>query len=277
MKNFSRFVLILAAIGLMAFGFYNKTTQKTEIVKLQDGLKKQKTSTSSTVDKLLGSKKLTKRKYNPNAPFSFFIRGTYSLFTTKEKLKEVKTIDEIIPNYPTGWISDYIEVEISSSRGNKTIKSKDNKLTAEQIKLLENAQISDKLQFEVKYQALNSINNKIEDHQMEPIEITIVPETEAEYSGGVVQLVDYFENNYLDKLEDLGMDMENQQITILFTINETGMVEDIVFDRPSEKEEINTFLKDAVLKMGRWTPAKDATGKTVKQQFELTVGNLMGC
>ena len=66
------------------------------------------------------------------------------------------------------------------------------------------------------------------------------------------------------------------QSTIYFVINEAGKVENTLLTQSSGDTEIDEILLQLLSKMPKWTPAKNAEGKTVKQKFALKIG-MYGC
>ena len=67
-----------------------------------------------------------------------------------------------------------------------------------------------------------------------------------------------------------------QSAAAVFTINETGKVEDVSVTKSTGVVSLDKAILELLYKMPKWLAAEDENGNTVKQQFELVIGNT-GC
>ena len=104
----------------------------------------------------------------------------------------------------------------------------------------------------------------------------MVPETEAQYLGGYQLLKQYLKENAIDKISETNA-KQLQLATVRFTINEEGQIIDAQIFKTSEDEKIDKLLLEAINKMPKWKPAENFNGIKVKQKFEFSVGNIVGC
>lgn len=220
---------------------------------------------------LIASSDSTKQNSNTNQPLYFFIHGSHNQPITKDKLVAAKTLGDFRPHYPTNWIEEYIEVEISViQKGEEIItKSQNDTLTVEQIKLINSLKLEDDINIAVKYKSINAVTNKLENRQID-ISYTVVPMVKAEYIGGYDELIKYLEENSFPKVSN----NQIQEISIFFNVNENGEIKNIELARSSGNTEIDDLLIHLLSEMPKWKPAKNANEIAVSQQFELNLG---GC
>ncbi|MDW7692998.1 TonB family protein [Flammeovirgaceae bacterium SG7u.111] len=210
----------------------------------------------------------------PNEPgekvFSYQVQGRYARAITKAVLKDAKSLKDIIPYYPSSWISNYQSVVISTSRGGKDIAatSLNEVLSVEQIALLQSLGLEDDLQIKVNYKNKNEITGELRDQLME-VAMTVVPEKEAEFASGYDQMINYLKENSKDKIS-VKM-LENLQTTfVLFTVNEQGNTEGVHLSESTGDAEIDKALVELVEQMPKWKPAENSKGVKVKQKFQFT-------
>jgi len=211
--------------------------------------------------------------------FGYDVRVTYKKPVKKEMLAEAKTMRDINPGYPDSWIaaSDYISAEILTTSNGKTVKSvgQNNILSREQRDLLRQVDLGSDIAVEVKYKAKNVVTEKIEINTMK-FTVTLVPEIEAEYPGGYDEMKKYLKEHAIDKISEADAKKIDQAV-VSFTIDEEGKSANVELSKSSEDEKIDKVLLETIRNMPRWKPAKNANCLQVKQRFEFTVGNKVGC
>ena len=206
----------------------------------------------------------TKTNNDIFSELNFTVRGNYTRPVIKDKLLKANTLADIIPYYPVNWITHYESVELTVTSNGKVIKAKstNDTLNATQIKILKTAELSSEIGVIVKYKAANSVTGKMEDLVMN-IMMTVIPEVEAEYAGGRIQIRKYLKESVIDKIYST----EVEPSIISFSVDEEGNAINARVTKSSGNKKTDTLLIDAIKKMPKWKPAQNSTGKKVKQDF----------
>ena len=203
----------------------------------------------------------------------------------KEKLNEAKLMFDIIPNFPQNYYSkliDYVSVEISACNGGKTLTaiSKNEVLTPEQKNILNNTDFGTDINVNIKFSYKNPANDAYGGggriKEIKPLGVTVVPETEAEFSGGNNSAVQYFRNILITNNSDSATIQKINFTTLNITVNEEGEISNAKIFRSSGDAKIDNLFLEAARNMPRWKPAKDAKGTKVKQDFKISLKNT-GC
>jgi TonB family protein len=196
--------------------------------------------------------------------------------TSKTKLAAAKLMSDLMKEYPSSWLSDYVSTEISvvSNGETKIAKGIDGTLSKAQKLLLKAADFDTKIAINIKYEQENAATRKIETHNLDYL-IAVVPDIEASYSGGREALKQYLKKNVLDRISDADLKELNRG-SIEFTINKKGQVEATQLIKKTGKPAVDQLLLKAIDGMPQWEPAKTGKGIPVKQQFEFEVGNSYG-
>ena len=198
----------------------------------------------------------------------------------KEKLKKATTLLDLNRHYKSTWVRTYLSVEVAASyQGDlKTIISENDTLSQEQKELLNRADEGSNIAVKVRYLPENTL--KQNDSKEIKFKFTVEPESEAAYVGGEQKLRQYLKENAIDEIPEGSF--QNYDLAIIkFMINEEGAVVDAhIFEplhRQSKDEKIDKFLLETICNMPKWQPAAYTSGKKVKQEFALTVGNHKSC
>lgn len=209
---------------------------------------------------------------DPAQDLYFEVRGTYTNRIEKEKLHAAKTMIDINPGYATSWITDYISAEIIAICSGKVKRavSANGFLTSEQRTILNAADMGSDITIDVKYRYKNSVTGNMDMRGM-MFTVTVVPETQAEFSGGYEQMKTYLKEEAINKISKA--DYNKVQATVKFTVNEEGVITVAKISKTSGNQETDKLLVDAIYKMPKWIPASDAKGIKVKQEFVFSVGN----
>jgi TonB family protein len=207
---------------------------------------------------------------------SYAVHSTYSHPVEKEKLNGAKSMSDIIPDYPASWMTDYISAEILTTINGKAAKamSTNDMLTAEQINILHTVDLGSDIVVNITYKSKNATTDNIEINSMH-FSVTVVPEIEAEYIGGNVEMTKYLKENAINKIPE-AIVKDLQQAVVKFTINEKGEIANARLSKTSGDKKIDRLLLDAIKSMPQWRPAQNSKGIKVKQEFEFSVGNI-GC
>jgi hypothetical protein len=204
----------------------------------------------------------------------FNVSGNYKHSITNEKIKTVKKINDLIPDYPKNWIQDLISIDISIDNKIKHISSNET-LTPQQINILRDLDIASEVFISVMYHKKNPVTEFLDVNIMN-FNLTIIPKKEAEYLGGKAKLNAYLKENAILKIQGNNENIrENGQFN--FTINEDGSISDVCVHATTDDVNINQVLIDALKNMPPWIPAESENGKKVKQTFKFNISNIGGC
>jgi TonB family protein len=206
----------------------------------------------------------------------FTIQGLYGKTIQKQNLHDLKSISDISPGFPSSWISSYQSVEISVIKDDVVFNAigQNEELSTDQIAILENAEIGDKVTINVHYfpkysdepNALKNIN----------LTYTIIPVIEAAYPGGSSSLNAYFKERTIEKISDIEVS-EPQFAKVKFTVDQEGLITEIMISKSSGINKLDELLIDVIANMPKWHPAENSAKEKIKREFELIVGNMTGC
>lgn len=200
------------------------------------------------------------------------VHGTYKRSVKKTQFNNAKLIRDVVSGYPSNWISSYVSVEIIGTCAGKVVKALglNEKLTAEQIQILNTIDLASNLVINVKYMYNDFGRNKLENSEMH-VEMTVVPEVEAEFIGGEKQLISYLKLNSYSKLPTKKPN-DFKGAVIKFTINEGGYVINVRTTQKWGDAKTDQMLLDLIKNMPKWKPAINTNGVKVKQDFVFSVG-----
>ena len=211
--------------------------------------------------------------------WDFEVRAKHTNSIKKEKLFDVTTMSDIIPSYPAKWISGYVSTEILATCNGKSMKawSSNDVLSPEQKNLLSNADLSTDLVINIIYTCKNAVTEMNETCTMHHV-TTLVPDAEAEYTGGKEELTKYLKENAINKIQEENSNRTVQAL-VKFIVNEQGEITEVTISRASGDENIDKLLLETITKMPTWKPAQNAKGEKVKQVFEFSLNspNMGGC
>jgi TonB family protein len=208
---------------------------------------------------------------------SYDVRGAYIRPILKEKLQDAKTLRDINPDFPSSWITGYIAAEILVTSNGTTLKavSANDTLSADQKSILKTADSGAEVVINVKYRPKNASMDAA-DSRLINFSYTVIPEVEATYPGGHEVLKQYLKESAIDKIAE-PIARQLQLATVRFTINEEGLATDVQIAKTSDDDILDNLLLEAIMNMPKWVPAKNSSGIAVKQEFEFSVGNFVGC
>jgi hypothetical protein len=222
---------------------------------------------------LYGNNALKMDLLKTDRELAYSVRGKYNHKTSLDKLKKANSINDLIPNYPSSWITDYTSVELIVTSDSKEIKvtSENNILSKAQKKLFNSIETINDIAFNIKYKSENSVTNLLENRDMN-YSMIVVPDTEAKYAGGYNEMISYLKENSSKEISKIKKE-QLAQASILFTINENGETEKITLLKSSGYDGIDKLMFELIEKMPNWEPAKNANEKAVKQEFLFSFGN----
>jgi TonB family protein len=204
------------------------------------------------------------------------VHGKYTHPVKKEILNKAELMGDIIPYYPAQWILGYVSVEILATCDGiaRMASGTSDALSTDQKNILNTADMGSDIVINIKYKYENSVTGNI-DIGRSNYSATLIPETEAAYPGGNVTMTQYLKENAINKISEASV-KEFQPASVRFTINEEGEIANAQISKTSGDPQIDKLLLKAINKMPKWSPAEDSKGMKVKQEFELSVGNV-GC
>ena len=203
----------------------------------------------------------------------FELHGKYSRSVHQEALKNAKAISDFMPGYPVNWITSYAYVEITGTSNGKVVTAKGSNdiLNAEQQNILKTADLNTNIFVDVRYKYKEGTMSHNEEDNRINVVMTVVPETEAEYSGGKEQMQEYLKENVISKIAKT-LPKDFGQRKVIFTVNEEGEIVNAKIFEPSPYPQTDKLMVEAINKMPNWKPAQNAEGVKVKQEFEFSVG-----
>jgi len=196
---------------------------------------------------------------------------------TKEKLESAQTLRDFIPYYPDQWIAGYVSTELSVKNlgCNSRAISRNDRLSREQMSMLNSADIGTDLAVCMKYKSQDSNTGKIEERMMK-LTVTVMPETEAMFVGGYPKMSRFVWDHAISRINP-AVSEKLQEARVGFTVNENGEIIQTKMVISSGDAQTDRMLMDAVTRMPRWKPA-ESKGRRVNQEFEFSIyGGGRGC
>ncbi|MES2689437.1 MAG: energy transducer TonB [Bacteroidota bacterium] len=175
-------------------------------------------------------------------------------------------------NYQT--VIQYVSVEISAICNgiNRIAQSTNDKLSPEQKNILKTADLGTDISIKIKFKYKYPANNTAESSRIieGDLLVTVVPDTGAEYPGGVEELTSYLKQHLIDKMPEASASDKLRQVLVKFTVNENGEIVDAKLARPSTNAKTDQLLLDVIHKMPKWKPAQNTKGSKIKQHFSIS-------
>jgi hypothetical protein len=221
----------------------------------------------------------------------------------KESLKGIQFVSEITPAlWPTLWmpgeqrntldqlsrmaysgsfiysnkynmVIDYESVQIIATCYGKTLTARGNgdALSFEQKNILNMADAGSDLVIKIRFRfkpgktAASMITREVVEGNLT---LTVLPEIEAEFPGGYLQVADYFKKTLKEKTGK----SKAENASIKFTVGENGVAANARIGISSGNIKTDKILLEAITNMPKWKPAKNSKGIAVKQEFHVMLG-----
>lgn len=210
-------------------------------------------------------------------PLPFDVFKVYPPFTiTRGEIEQATALPDLIVQYPSSWVRSYQLVEVSTyHRGIRRVATNySDTLTAQQRQNMLDADPQTGIHVRIRYIPENSLKKN------DPKELTYTlhldTEVDASFPGGRQKMLDYFQKKAIDHIPP-GVFKDYAASIITFTVNEQGHISDAQIFWPSQNEQVDKLLLDAVCNMPAWQPARFANGSTTSQEFALIVGSMENC
>jgi TonB family protein len=202
----------------------------------------------------------------------FEVRGSASHPIKKDQLQKALTLNDIRPNYPSSWITNYTIVEIKSISNGITVQAEgmNDTLTEAQKQLLGSVEIGADIVFDISHMYRNPVTGMSEPRKIN-FTYTLIPEIEATYVGGTEQLNTYLEEKAISKISDEVAGKLTGAV-VSFVVNEKGDIKNVKITSSSGNAKTDKLLLSAIAKMPKWESAENNEGIKVKQSFLFTVG-----
>ncbi|MGL1885817.1 MAG: energy transducer TonB [Reichenbachiella sp.] len=258
------FSVILTAIGLTSFSFLSWNPPVSDPAE----------TSSSTIDGF----ELEKSKVNKSNPNFFYALGSKYITTiTKEKLHRARSIVDIIPIGSAEGIESYRDIKIVMLIDGKEQFEKGSSYAFnwEQLAFLQSVNYSTNFYIEGFYKRKNATTgNSYEQHFT--YYITTVPEKEAAFKGGQLELLDYLkENSSVATAFVTKEQLESGKVH--FTVSQSGEISNVKLASTSGYSAVDKTMIDLITKMpGNWEPAENAKGEKVDQELVFSFG-MIGC
>lgn len=203
---------------------------------------------------------------------AFSLHGNYKKAITRESLLAAKSMNDLLPGYPSNWITSYnsVEIEVKRQDGTYRASGSNEQLSPDQIALLKTAELNSTVLVDIKYNYQNTLSGELEKNKIHAL-FTVIPESEAHYKGGQEELYHYLKVNCTDKITDQDAKLL-RRTKVEFIVNEEGEIREAKLTESTGNTSVDKLLLEAVNGMPSWQAAEDATGKKVKQHFLLDFG-----
>jgi TonB family protein len=202
----------------------------------------------------------------------FDVRGSAFHPIKKDQLLNAETLNDIRPNYPSSWITNYTAVEIKSIAQGLTMQAEglNDTLSEAQKQLLRSADIGTNLEFAISHLYRNPVTNASELRKVN-FSYTVIPDVEATYVGGTEKLTTYLEEKAISKISEAVAGKMNSA-TVSFVVNEKGEIKNVQITSSTGDPKTDKRLLSAIQKMPNWQSAENNEGTKVKQSFLFTIG-----
>ncbi len=172
----------------------------------------------------------------------------------------------------------FTEISLKVNGVTKTAQSTSDKLTARQKEILNAGDMGSDISIKLRYKYIDQTKDNFGSRNTiaeGSTGLTLVPETEAEYPGGLKQLSAYFTNQVTGKIADKKLSEKLLNAIIRFTVDQDGRVLNPELVRTSTDTRIDRLLLEAMQKMPLWKPSVNGQGTKIKQEFTIPFSS--GC
>ncbi|MEJ1221117.1 energy transducer TonB [Sediminicola sp. 1XM1-17] len=266
-KNNPVLCVSILILGLMAFGFVNRSTSESNKVSIPDNLNLASNQSPSQ-----------------HMDFRYFADYIYDVGTRfgpikKEDLNKVTSFSDLIDDDDAKKIVTYKFVEVIVIENDKESNTRESgnsgELTSAQLNLLKRSDYSTNLKIRADVMQKNSHTGELENSYWTP-HLTIVPEKQAVYVHGKDALMEFLRENskvsWVNVVED-----KLKSARLYFTVTKNGTIENVALDSSSNFPEVDQRMIELIKQtLGKWHPAVNTKGEKVDQELVLSFG-LMGC
>jgi TonB family protein len=211
----------------------------------------------------------------------------------KVTLTNIKQVTEVLSSlYPmAGAYNDHwaakteilsTTIEGTCNKQEATAKDNDGTFNAVQKQIIESSDVGSIVHLKIWYKERDLFTNEFGEVKHMHLAISIMPDIDALYPGGMTKVVEFLRGNVLHDLSSADSALVSQKLltaVVKFTVDENGKVIEASMDRSSSDESIDKMLLEATSKMPRWTPAMNVKGEKLKREFTVSVDErkMQGC
>ena len=184
-----------------------------------------------------------------------------------------KDFDNII-NYQS------VEIVTFSNGKSATAIGKNEILTKEQKRIIQNADQDSEIRVKIRFMYKNhayDLSEKEAPVKEGEFVVKVVPDKEAEFPGGLTSLSNYLNKKINKNLPILPKDQFLQNASVKFILEPDGKIMSPRITRTSGVSKVDKFLLEIIQKMPDWKPAQNAKGQKVKQEVEIPFASAGGC
>lgn len=276
-KHFLIFSTLAFAAGLTAFGFIKDRKLNDPIANIEC---KSVPLNEMSCNTPIASFTPVANIFEAAEPIDFFYDfGSRFNPITKEALSKARTISDFIDEneipYMEGVRSTTLIVIENDVQTDKRISGKSEKLTAEQLKMIESMEYSTHFLLRTEFRTKDP-NVQAKGENIYHPHMTVVPEKQAAFTGGKNGLLDFLRQKNKKNIYHLDIN-KLKPAKLYFTVAKNGDVENIKLDRSSGYDAIDQEMIKLVNNLpGKWEPAENALGQKVEQVFVISFG-MVGC
>jgi hypothetical protein len=214
---------------------------------------------------------------DPSLEIPVDIGNRFNNTITKSELTNYETIFDLIPDIDMYENLTYFDTEVTHLIGFEKISqfSDDIQLTEEQKDLIRGLDYSDNYVVISKYKRKTEESGNPEEDYLSYF-ITIVPETQAQYEGGMDELLSLINRNIHESTEEYTIDGLRPG-KVFFTVTSTGDINNIRVVETSGYTSLDEKMVKAIGSLpGKWKPAQNDKGEAIPQELVASFGK-MGC
>lgn len=251
--------LVLSAFSILAVEYFSGNQE--------DSTSKQCSATHK--------KAVTKVERNPN--FNYAIGSRFSNTITREALIKATKVDDLISADAMNYVESMWDVKLSviSSKKNPIEKGDDRVLTEEQLDILQSLEYNTECNITALCILKDRESGQLTEGYFDDY-FTVTPEKEANYKGGKDAITDYLRS----KSSELTKKAKQKKLEvgmIRFVVTKEGAIADASLDSSCGYSAIDEALLKLVMEMPKkWSPAENAIGENVDQEFVFFYGQA-GC
>ena len=229
-------------------------------------------------------------KEEPKERLDYMV-DTWSSPMTREAVEEITSILYFwrdnknskykVDNFTEVWVAnlkDYPDWQLDVDEIEPHLKamSPTTEYTKEQLAIIENAEYNDHLRFSARFNSTKIETGEVEEYKLISQSMSLVPEVQASYKGGMEALVDHLKKHSHDVVSHVKRDKVGR-CRIFFKVTERGTIDEVRLVESSNYPEVDESLIELVKDIPRkWKPAKTEQGEKVAQEFVFTFGRA-GC
>jgi TonB family protein len=205
------------------------------------------------------------------------VGSQFRVTITKEALNNAISLRDLVPNEVTEGISSFrdVNIAIGSPYQNTAVKSSDERLNSDQIKLLKSLNYSTNFRIEAFSSSKNLFTGILEEKCF-VYYVTVIPEKEASYKLGNEALLTYLRAKSSKVTANIEKD-QMQSAKLRFKVTKNGTITNLKLKGTSGYSEVDRKMFELIMNMsGKWNPAETANGKKVAQELVFSFGSV-GC